>query len=390
MSNLGISEPPIRLRTLDALRGLATLLILLFHATDTFQRDLDQPFLLNIFSFADAGVEFFFVLSGFTLVWVYIDKLGKGGKGRAWCSFMLKRCLRIYPFYWVVTLCLTALYLLLPSLSTAYKRSFEVIVKSLLLMPQPLSPILAVAWFLSYIMLFYAIFGILIAFRPKTSLPIVTGWLILSIFFNIGVYTTGWGQQGERSSGYFWLSFLLSLYAIEFAAGGLMAFWLARHRPKQTWKRICLSYGILAFVVFGLIDDYVFNGANTAVMQGYEFITYGVAAVFLVGSIAASDREVVQLGRQPSGVVKWLLRLPKWLGAASYATFLTHYPVLSIGIKLLTKLNLSAIQLNLAGVLCCLLPCLVGWISYQYIERPLNRFILSGVSCWQRQLPLEP
>jgi len=384
------------------LRGFAIIAIMLFHATDTFHLKLEQPFLLDIFAFADAGVEFFFVLSGFILVWVYGDRLGKGGdrgsQGHSsgsqehssgsqrhtwrhtWFSFMLKRCLRIYPFYWLVNLVVIPLYLLMPTAGTSAQREFAVILKSFLLVPQPQSPILVVAWFLSYILLFYALFGLLLALKPKVSLPIIGSWLVLSALFNLSYYIAG----TDPASSYFWPHFFLSLYGIEFAAGGLMAFWLISHRLKRAWCNAFFTYGAIALIIFGLIDNYVFKGNNSFLMQGYEFAAYGVASVFLIGGIAASESEANRFDAPPSLPVKWLLRSPTWIGAASYAILLTHYLVLSLGVKVLARLNLNAVQLNIGGVFCCLLACFVGWLSYRYVERPCVRLASWGVQRLQR------
>ncbi len=380
-----------RLYTLDALRGLAIIAIMLFHATDTFHLKLGQPFLLDIFAFADAGVEFFFVLSGFVLVWVYAHDLGRRrdhrpesraqNKGQTWFSFMLKRCLRIYPFYWLVNLAVIPLYFLMPTADTASQREFSVILKSLLLVPQQSAPILVVAWFLSYILFFSALFGLLIALKPKISLPIITSWLALSVLFNFNNYIVGTGQTNFS----FWPRFLLSLYGIEFAAGGLMAFWLVSHGLSRSWRSVFFSYGVLAFLIFGWIDNYVLNGDNSFTMQGYEFLAYGVASVLLIGGIAASEHDSNRSGALPSVPIRWLRRLPTWIGAASYAILLTHYLVLSLGVKILAKLNLNAVQLNIGGILCCLLACLVGWLSHRYVERPCFRLACWGVQRLQRR-----
>ena len=392
-------DRPQRLYTLDALRGFAIIAIMLFHATDTFHLKLEQPFLLDMFAFADAGVEFFFVLSGFILVWVYGHRLGRGGLGkgglgkecdrgsqshtwgRTWFSFMLKRCLRIYPFYWLVNLAVMPLYLLMPTAGTSDKREFAVILKSFLLVPQLQSPILVVAWFLSYILLFYAVFGLLIALQPKVSLPIITSWLVLSVLFNLRNYIAG---TGGGPANFFWPHFFLSLYGIEFAAGGLMAFWLTSHRLKRAECNAFFTYGAIAFIVFGLIDNYVLNGNNSFMMQGYEFAAYGVTSVFLIGGIAASESEANRFDVPPSLPVKWLLQSPTWIGAASYAILLTHYLVLSLGVKVLARLNLNAVQLNIGGIFCCLLACLVGWLSHRYVERPCVRLASLGVQRLQR------
>ncbi len=361
-----MSEQPVRLYTLDAIRGLAILLIMLFHATEISNLNLNQPFLLNSFKFADAGVATFFVLSGFTLTWVYAPNFGKG---ISWRSYMLKRCLRICPFYWLITLAVLPVYFLLPTFGKGNETETGHILKSLLLVPQSQSPILSVAWFLSYILLFYALFGLSLSLKPKFSIPILGTWLALSVIFNIGRYAAGL-DQGNGS--YFWLSFLLSLYGIEFAAGGLMAFWLVRHRTPKVWRYTLVNYGLLAFVVFALIDDYVFLGTNSFAMRGYEVLTYGVASVCLIGGIAASECAAGDPGRLRAPV-SWLLKfVPSWLGPASYAIYLTHYLFLSIGVKLLHSLKLNSIGLNVGLLLCCLAAILLGRLIHRYIERPCN------------------
>ena len=362
-----MTEQPARLRALDALRGLAVLLIVLFHATEISNFNLNQPFLLNSFKFADAGVATFFVLSGFTLTWTYASALGKG---RSWWSYAAKRCLRIYPFYWLVTLIVLPVYFLFPAFGKGYETETGHILESLLLVPQPQPPILSVAWFLSYILLFYALFGLSLSLKPKFSVPILGTWLALSVFFNIGRYATGLDQA---NGGYFWLSFLLSLYGIEFAAGGLMAFWLMRHRITEAWRSALVNYGLLAFVIFALIDDYRFLGTNSFAMKGYEFFTYGTASVCLTGGIAASERAANESGCLPAKPVKWLLQfVPSWLGSASYAIYLTEYLFLSIGVKLLNLLTLNGIELNVGLLLCCLVAILSGGLIHFYVERPCN------------------
>ena len=48
---------------LQVYRGLASLLVVLFHGQRIINRELHQDSLLNIFTFGWVGVDFFFVLS---------------------------------------------------------------------------------------------------------------------------------------------------------------------------------------------------------------------------------------------------------------------------------------------------------------------------------------
>ena len=57
------------LLSIQVFRGLAALLVLLFHASLIVEKSkyFDQTSIETIFHFGDAGVDFFFVLSGFII-----------------------------------------------------------------------------------------------------------------------------------------------------------------------------------------------------------------------------------------------------------------------------------------------------------------------------------
>ena len=382
-----MTKQSTRLYTLDALRGLAIVLILLFHATELFELKLSRPFLFNSFKFADAGVEFFFVLSGFALVWTYFSKIGSKS---SWKRFMARRALRIDPFYWLVNIAVLPIYFLWPAIGRGHETNLKVMLKSLLLIPQQQSPVLSVAWFLSYILLFYALFGLLLSLRYRLALPILGLWIGLSITLNMGAHAAGLEQNYLP----FWMQFLFSLYGIEFAAGGLMAYYLRRYSIQPLWQTTFCLVGLIAFSGFALLDNTLLDGSNGFAMQGYEFITYGLASVFLVGGLASSEYSASEYSASEYGASEYNARqsglsfvllaglrcLPKWLGAASYAIFLTHYLILPLGVKALALFGFNNSRLlNLGMITCCLIAVWIGQLSHRYVERPLTQFADSSV-----------
>lgn len=91
-----------RLLSLDGLRGLAVLLVLLDHASDAEMR---------IFAGADLnragkyGVYLFFVLSAFLLTHLMLLRpAAELANGRTWLNYFLRRFLRIFPLYAIVLL----------------------------------------------------------------------------------------------------------------------------------------------------------------------------------------------------------------------------------------------------------------------------------------------
>jgi peptidoglycan/LPS O-acetylase OafA/YrhL len=85
-----------RFDNLDAIRGVACLMVCLFHFTNS---DPDFPkshYLRDLFEHGNLGVQIFFVISGFIIP----ISMGKSNYewGNVW-RFLLKRGVRLYPPY---------------------------------------------------------------------------------------------------------------------------------------------------------------------------------------------------------------------------------------------------------------------------------------------------
>src|SRR5262245_42953118 len=71
---------PTKFRNLQALRGIACLLILLIHLPDwQFRKDYSPSysFLYPVQFVGVGGVELFFVISGFVITWAHFHQLGQ-------------------------------------------------------------------------------------------------------------------------------------------------------------------------------------------------------------------------------------------------------------------------------------------------------------------------
>ncbi len=106
-----------RINGLDGLRGLAALMIFLYHAWghSGFPRitavigSFPPVDLTNYVMFCGQGVAVFFVLSGFLLSLAFWQEL-QGGRAVGLGDFFRRRFLRIYPAYLVVVLVLALIY----------------------------------------------------------------------------------------------------------------------------------------------------------------------------------------------------------------------------------------------------------------------------------------
>ncbi|WP_420554959.1 acyltransferase family protein [Neptuniibacter marinus] len=103
-----------------------------------------------------AGVELFFVLSGFIMVFIHWKDMGRRDK---FLIFFLKRITRIIPLYWFFLVFLMAIYFSIPQLSPENLQNIVYVLKSFFLIPSDEGFILVVAWTLTYEFVFYAFFS---------------------------------------------------------------------------------------------------------------------------------------------------------------------------------------------------------------------------------------
>jgi peptidoglycan/LPS O-acetylase OafA/YrhL len=98
------------LSELDGLRGLAIVLVLLFHFAGDLPRNV---IFLGPVYFGWSGVDLFFVLSGFLITRILLRTRRDEGYFR---SFYIRRALRIFPLYYGVLAVCTLLFVLFPAL----------------------------------------------------------------------------------------------------------------------------------------------------------------------------------------------------------------------------------------------------------------------------------
>jgi len=161
-----------KLPGIEGARGIAASLVVFYHAARHLKADTGIAPLNGVAQFGHAGVDFFFVLSGFIIYFVHNKDIGKSaGLGR----YLERRFTRIFPLYWFVLmlmLCLTTLsvHRSMPSVSF--------ILQSMTLLPHVGEPILGVAWTLQHEIIFYLLFSIAII-NTQAGIFIFFIWLIL-------------------------------------------------------------------------------------------------------------------------------------------------------------------------------------------------------------------
>jgi len=209
---------------LQAARGIAALLVIVHHATLS-SGYFYGPAFDNFWLFGNIGVDFFFVLSGFIIYHAHQNK--PIGFNR-WRSYILKRIIRIYPPFLLVSVSLLMMYAAFPQVSLSGKGEISLL-SSLLLIPSENSPALPVSWTLMNEMLFYILFSVFFIHR-SLLIALFTVWCGAITFYQF------------QSTDHYLLNFLFTAHNLQFLLGLGVAYLYTKERA---YSHHTLSAGLL-------------------------------------------------------------------------------------------------------------------------------------------------
>src|SRR5258706_7223874 len=307
-------------------------------------KDVDvtpPPFLM----FGYAGVDLFFVLSGYIICRVCASREFHLR------DFARKRFLRIYPFYALFSGLALLAWIINPASNLGESGPTpSSIVDSFFILPQQHAPVLFVGWSLQHEVQFYLVVALLFALQLEVLLPLV----LFAIFFA--------GILVHAAFGINWSWLLLSPSHLDFALGALVFFW--REPIIALGWRLPLVGGVVLFC------------ATAAVTPESSYMTLdGVSAIRILGFglgsclllIAATNTEFSSLPYSPALAI--LLAAGVYLGDASYTLYLSHPFVLSLTGKLGVFLDLHGVLAYALLVASVILACLFASAFYGTIER---------------------
>jgi exopolysaccharide production protein ExoZ len=337
-----------RLSTLQVFRGVAALLVVLYHATVYSQEQLGYSFLGGAFLFGHTGVDFFFVLSGFIIYYIHRQDIGVASRFQ---PYAIKRLLRVFPVYWIVTGIKLAVITIVPTLAKSYERDPLVIVKSFLLLPQVNLPLIGAAWTLTYELLFYGFFGIVILLNRRWALRLAIIWVAGTLLYN-AARTLQLAPPGGLL-----LDVLFHERNLEFGLGCLSAHLILRGKVPLT--RVLVLFGLALFV-----------WAAWRIANGYLPLYYspifGLASFLVVTGSTAY--ELRHRPRMPRALV--------FLGDASYSIYLTHVMLINAVTLAFRRLGLQTTVSPLVTTLLVLVLVIVAAsLFYWVVERPLLRWL---------------
>ena len=305
------------LKPLQDLRGIAILLVVLYHA--------EQPFSLSYFKHGGIGVSLFFMISGFIISYTHSNDKG----GIAALNFTAKRITRIYIPYIPIFTVIAAIFLVTNFGSEYHKNSYNII-KNLLLVQTPSQSIHPYAWSLVYEIFYYSSFCIIVILL-RVNVIIYAIIIAAPAFIYINAETNG--DQ-----------ILISFQNFYFACGVL----LGRYHHKIIREPRKFSSGI-SLIIFAILLNITSDDKYALFPLLLFFITY----LYLNSSALILNK----------------------IGTASYSIYLTHALIVP-AVKYLPHQTSP----HLFFIVTVLSSIFFGILYSNYFELPITRIAQNKIN----------
>jgi peptidoglycan/LPS O-acetylase OafA/YrhL len=284
------------------LRALAALSVAFLHAQHDAQTLAERAG--TVFARLDtlpwmAGVDVFFVISGFIMVYTSRTLFGRQG---AWRVFMARRIARIVPLYWAATTAYLVAMWVVPGFLNSDRQGWWPIAASYLFIPYtpiegPVQPVFSLGWTLNYEMLFYILFASVLLWRRQAALRLMLTVLVVLVIV---------GSVNDLSQPF---SFWTRPIILEFGFGAALGWLRLRGVVLPTVLRYLLA-------VAGLVLLWA-NGIGLYLTEdGMRPLAWGIPAAMMVAAAVFEPDEP-----RPRSLTT---RLAAAVGDVSYALYLVH------------------------------------------------------------------
>lgn len=315
------------INNLQILRAFAALNVVLFHTFGHTARHSGKDSELADFfgSWGNCGVDVFFVISGFIMVFI------QHNTPKDPVEFIKDRATRIIPLYWSVSLFFVMLLIFMPSSFAHALFDWQHALTSFLFVSRISGfafPVLDPGWTLEYEMFFYILFGLSLSIKKISSLITVPFVLLGCVLFVD-----------------------LNVIVLEFAFGMFAGFLYIKGWLKK-WGWPLFVSGCVSMLSSLFVD-----------IELARVLRFGVPAFF----VTLGCCYLPQMNNK-------LLIL---IGSASYSIYIVHTLTLPMFFKVFkfTKIPAADVAADVLTVLCVLFSACVGILVYLIYENPLAKLI---------------
>lgn len=337
-----------RFGLLDALRGVAALIVLAYH--------LVQQHSLSALPHAGLAVDFFYTLSGFVIAFAYDAQVRDGRLSRA--GFARARARRLYPLLALGTVMGFGVFLGAVFLrhSVSLRDALLALGFALALLPCPLFPqwptafpLNMAAWslaFEAYVNLAYALVARFLSQRVLLGVVGLGAVLVVADIAHFGRLMGGTDKAD--------FAFGAARVVYPFFAGILIFRWRRSPTRRHPLRALLLCAALAAALLIAPeraigLDPALYDGALA--LLGFPLLVWLAAAVPIDGRMA---------------------RAAHWLGLLSYPIYILQGPVLRLGVELARRAPLPAPILALAQAMAVIA---VAWAATRWFDAPVQAWL---------------
>lgn len=304
-----------KIESIEALRFIAAIMVVLAHIPSVG---------IGVF-----GVDIFFIISGFIMLF---------STDRDREKFLLKRCIRVLPIYYIFTLGVFLISLLYPNVLNTTTSNPVHLLKSLFFIPFDKNgggcyPVLFLGWTLNYEMYFYSVFYLGLLINHKYRGLVCS--LLLTVIYIICRRTT------EAP-----FSFYGSTIVFEFILGMLLYETL-----------IALNYKSISVMLLSQVFVFCLAGD----IKSHRLFYYGYPSLFLCAVFLIGTQKV----KMPSYLVA--------LGGSSYSLYLSHPYIIKLIDKSTGSFSRGCYESMVATLLVMIIANGIAIVVYNTIEKPLTQ-----------------
>jgi peptidoglycan/LPS O-acetylase OafA/YrhL len=370
-----------RVPELDGVRGVAILLILLYHYLGGAPENTGtrlSSFLSHSVSIWWSGVDLFFVLSGFLIGGILIDHRDSSTYFK---TFFLRRICRIQPVYllWVALFFIAAGWLSARTSAGWYANNFGQLPQcspwSYFLFIQNFfmakwnslgAPWTSVTWSLCIEEQFYLLMSVVVWLVSPRKLPVwLTGMIIVVPLFRLFLFL-------YRPSIFMYV--LLPCRAEGLLLGVLCA-WLVRNAKILEWVKSRRDWLFLIFIVLlcGMVYLNVFAarlGWERSI-NSFEMISFGYSWISLFYAFL-----LLMVVTSQTGPFAFVMRMPllRRLGIISYCIYLIHLAINNFAHELVFGKSGTALNHLSDGIVTLAAFALtlgLAALSWKFLEKPV-------------------
>lgn len=342
-----------RLDILQVMRAVAAVMIVALHADVNWQFTLFPLRALRL----GGGVDLFFVISGFVIVYASRPYFATAG-GRS--AFLLRRFLRIVPLYWFVLTVRLTMAAVATIIGAKAFPPLQSIVTSYLFIPYDSMgygdaypfPLIDLGWTLNYEMFFYLVFAVFIFLPLERAVFTTAGVLLIAVLI---------GSSVDLALPF---SFWFQPIILEFVAGMLIATLFLR--GVRLPPLLGLATALCGLAIWMLTDlSSIGFQCNPGCYSFSRLLVFGGGAILLMA--AATLTRNISLPRFAQPLAK--------LGDSSYALYLLH-PFIFRGFKtLLSGVTFPPEWSNLVYLVIVVSTVAIAHAFHVFVETPANLWL---------------